>query len=82
MGAWEPFVSTIPKLEGSQFSSIESLSIRVESIEKLLPSLNVAKASHEKKIGHRDCSPWAHGDQNGLSQPWLRRDLGLDWAVT
>ena len=38
--------------------------------------------SHEKKIGHRDCSPWAHGDQNGHSQPWLSRDLGHDWAVT
>ena len=27
-------------------------------------------------------SPWAHGDQNGHSQPWLSRDLGRDWAVT
>ena len=39
-------------------------------------------APHEKKIGHRDCSPWAHGDQNGHSQPWLSHDLGHDWAVT
>ena len=33
--------------------------------------------TYEKKIGHRDCSPWAHGDQNGHSQPWLSRDLGM-----
>ena len=26
-------------------------------------------------------SRWAHGDQNGHSQPWLSRDLGRDWAV-
>ena len=44
MGAWEPFVSTIPRLEGSQFSFIVSLSIRVESTEKPLSSLNVTKA--------------------------------------
>ena len=31
---------------------------------------------------HRDCSPWAHRDQNGHSQPWLSRDLACDWAVT
>ena len=27
-------------------------------------------------------SRWAHGDQNGHSQPWLSRDQGRDWAVT
>ena len=44
MGAWEPPGSRIPKLEGSQFPSIDSLSIQVDSIEKLLSSLNVTKA--------------------------------------
>ena len=48
--------------------------------------------AHEKKIGHRDCSQWAHGDQSGHSQPWLSCDLAMtepwsywrcrDWAVT
>ena len=52
--------------------------------------------AHEKKIGHRDCSRWAHGEftVNSLwpkwSQPavtwavielWLSRDH-RDWAVT
>ena len=31
--------------------------------------------------GHRDCSPWAHGDQNGHNQPWLSRDWAMTWAV-
>ena len=44
MGAWEPPGSTIPKLEASHFPSIDSLSIRMESIEKLLSSLHVTKA--------------------------------------
>ena len=57
---------------------------------------NNKRVSHEKKIGHRDCSLWVHGDQNGHSQPWpgplLSCDLALtelwsywrchDWAVT
>ena len=41
-----------------------------------------------EKIGHRDCSPWAHGeltassqwahgDQNGHSQPWLSCDVAV-----
>ena len=33
--------------------------------------------SHEKKIGHRDYSPWAHGDQNGTAS----RDWAVTWAV-
>ena len=44
IGAWEPPGSRIPKLEGSGFPSIDSLSIQVDSIEKLLSSLNVTKA--------------------------------------
>ena len=39
---------------------------------------NWHNTTHEKKIGHRDCLPWAHSDQNGHSQPWLSHD----WAVT
>ena len=35
------------------------------------------KPTHEKRICHRDCSPWAHGDQNGHSQPWLSCDLAV-----
>ena len=26
-------------------------------------------------------SQWAHGDQNGHSQPWLSRDWAVTWAV-
>ena len=44
--------------------------------------IRACMTTHEKKISHRDCSPWAHGDQNGHSQPWLSRDMGRDWAVT
>ena len=44
IGAWEPPGYKIPKLEGLQFPSIESLHIRVESIDKLLSSLNESKA--------------------------------------
>ena len=44
------------------------------------------KLPDEKKIGHRDCSRWAHGDQNGHSQPWLEPWpgpwLSCDLAVT
>ena len=46
--------------------------------------------THEKKklttvTAHGELtmsSRWAHGNQNGHSQPWLSRDLGRDWAVT
>ena len=48
-----------------------------------------AKPPMRKKLAtvtaHRELTvslPWAHGDQNGHSQPWLSRDLGRDWAVT
>ena len=50
MGAWEPLGSMIPKLEGPQFPSIDSLSIWVEAIEKLLSNLNVTMAIKPNNI--------------------------------
>ena len=38
--------------------------------------------SHEKKIGHRDCSPWAHRELTVTKMVTASRDLGRDWAVT
>ena len=49
--------------------------------------------AHEKKIGHRDCSPWAHGEltvssrwpkwaQPVVTEPWPGPWLSCDLAVT
>ena len=49
--------------------------------------------THEKKIGRRDCSPWAHdeltvstrsvhGELTVTKMVTASRDLGRDWAVT
>ena len=46
----EPPGSTIPKLEVPRFPSIDSLSIRVEGVQKLLSNLNVTKASDPDNI--------------------------------
>ena len=46
----EPPGSTIPKLEGPRFPSIDSLPIRVEGVQKLLSNLNVTKASGPDNI--------------------------------
>ena len=34
--------------------------------------------THEKQIGHRDCSPWAHGELTVTKMVTASRD----WAVT
>ena len=46
----EPPGSTFPKLEGPRFPSIDSLSIQVEGVQKLLSNLNVTKASGPDNI--------------------------------
>ena len=51
------------------------------------------KPSHETKIGHSDCSPWAHGEltvssrwpkwsQPAVTEPWPGPWLSCDLAVT
>ena len=55
-------------------------------------TLNIRMTSHKRplrnKIGHRDCSLWAHGELS-VSLPWAHRELAVtktvtaswDWAV-
>ena len=54
---------------------------------------STAIITHEKKIGHRDCSPWAHSElivssrwpkwsQPAVTEPWPGPWLSCDLAVT
>ena len=36
---------------------------------------------HEKKIGHRDCSPWAHSELTVTKMVTASRDWAVTWAV-
>ena len=56
-------------------------------------SRNYELVTHEKKIGHRDCSRWAHGEftvssrwprwsQPVVTEPWPGPWLSCDLAVT
>ena len=38
-------------------------------------------ASHEKKIDHRDCSPWAHRELTATKMVTASRDWAVTWAV-
>ena len=37
--------------------------------------------SHEKKIGHRDCSQWAHGELTVTKIVTASRDCAVTWAM-
>ena len=37
--------------------------------------------SHEKKIGHHDCSPWVHGELTVTKMVTASRDWAVTWAV-
>ena len=37
--------------------------------------------THEKKIGHRDCSPWGHGELTVAKMVTASHDWAVTWAV-
>ena len=42
---------------------------------------NIRRPTHEKKIGHRDCSRWAHQELTVTKMVTASRDWAVTWAV-
>ena len=43
--------------------------------------MELSTYTHKKKNGHRDCSPWAHGELTVTKMVTASRDWAVTWAV-